>query len=84
LNFVFCKEDGMRLRERTMQTAFERLKKTSKVPNIKIHDLRHTHAVMLLEAEVSLKEIQERLGHKDIMTTGNIYSHVTKSMEANQ
>nr|WP_307430744.1 tyrosine-type recombinase/integrase [Bacillus sp. V2I10] len=36
---------------------------------------------MLLEAEVSLKEIQERLGHKDIMTTGNIYSHVTKSTE---
>ncbi|UAL54404.1 MULTISPECIES: hypothetical protein [Metabacillus] len=57
----------MRLRERTIQTAFERLKKTS--------------AVMLLEAEVSLKEIQERLGLKDIMTTGNIYSHVTKSME---
>jgi site-specific recombinase XerD len=37
---------------------------------------------MLLDAEVSLKENQERLGHKDIMTAGNIYSHVTKSMEA--
>ncbi|WP_154318747.1 tyrosine-type recombinase/integrase [Metabacillus idriensis] len=82
LNFVFCKEDGKRLRDRTIQTAFERLKRVSRLPNIKIHDLRHTHAVMLLEAEVSLKEIQERLGHKDIMTTGNIYSHVTKSMEA--
>ncbi|MEC1157507.1 tyrosine-type recombinase/integrase [Cytobacillus horneckiae] len=44
-------------------------------------DLRHTHAVMLLEAGVSLKEIQGRLGHKDIMMIGNIYSHVTEKME---
>ncbi|NRG44367.1 tyrosine-type recombinase/integrase [Bacillus sp. CRN 9] len=36
---------------------------------------------MLLEAGVSLKEIQVRLGHKDIMMTGNIYSHVTEKME---
>lgn len=81
LHFVFCKSNGFRLRERTLQTAFERLKRKSEVTNIVIHDLRHTHAVMLLEAGVSMKEIQERLGHKDIMTTGNIYSHVTESME---
>lgn len=80
-NFVFCKPNGKRLRERTIQTAFERIKKKSQVTDIKIHDLRHTHAVMLLEAGVSLKEIQVRLGHKDIMMTGNIYSHVTEKME---
>ena len=81
LNFVFCKSNGNRMRERTIQTAFERIKRKSGVTNIVIHDLRHTHAVMLLEAGVSMKEIQERLGHKDIMTTGNIYSHVTDAME---
>jgi len=80
-HFVFCKSNGFRLRDRTIQTAFDRIKRKSKVSNIVIHDLRHTHVVMLLEAGVSLKEIQERLGHKDIMTTGNTYSHVTEAME---
>nr|WP_295973432.1 tyrosine-type recombinase/integrase [uncultured Bacillus sp.] len=46
-----------------------------------MHDLRHTHAVMCLEAGMTLKEIQERLGHKDIITT-DIYSHVTQEMKS--
>lgn len=36
---------------------------------------------MMLEAEASMKEVQERLGHKDIRTTSNIYSHITPKME---
>jgi site-specific recombinase XerD len=59
----------------------ERLKKKAGVPNIRIHDLRHTHAVMCLEAGMTLKETQERLGDKDIMTT-DIYSHVTQEMKS--
>lgn len=47
---------------------------------ITIHGLRHTHASMLFEAGASIKEVQVRLGHKDIQTTMNIYTHVTKTM----
>ena len=36
---------------------------------------------MLHEAGANLKVIQERLGHSDIATTMNIYSHITKSLE---
>ncbi|MCB6219057.1 MULTISPECIES: tyrosine-type recombinase/integrase [Bacillus] len=79
--FVFCKKDGSRLRERTIQNVFTRVKRKTGVPDISIHDLRHTHAVMMLEAEASMKEVQERLGHKDIRTTSNIYSHITPKME---
>lgn len=46
---------------------------------IHVHGLRHTHASMLFEAGVSLKQVQERLGHSDIKTTMNIYAHVSKS-----
>ncbi|MEG0259124.1 MAG: site-specific integrase, partial [Lysinibacillus sp.] len=45
---------------------------------ITTHGLRHTHCSLLFEAGVSLKEVQDRLGHSDIQTTMNIYAHVTK------
>ncbi|PPF91510.1 hypothetical protein C5E07_13040 [Pseudoclavibacter sp. RFBJ3] len=43
--------------------------------------LRHTHATLLLELGVPLKVVAERLGHTEISTTANIYSHVSESMQ---
>ncbi|MER2078060.1 site-specific integrase [Psychrobacillus psychrotolerans] len=45
---------------------------------ITTHGLRHTHCSLLFEAGVSIKEVQDRLGHSDIQTTMNIYAHVTE------
>lgn len=42
------------------------------------HGLRHTHCSLLFEAKVTIKEVQDRLGHTDVKTTMNIYAHVTK------
>jgi len=42
------------------------------------HGFRHTHCSLLFEANASIKEVQERLGHSDIQTTMNIYAHVTE------
>lgn len=46
---------------------------------IKPHGFRHTHASLLFESGASIKEVQDRLGHEDIKTTMDIYTHVTKS-----
>ena len=46
-----------------------------------IKGLRHTHATLLLELGVNPKVVQERLGHSNISTTMNIYSHVTPTMQ---
>ncbi|WP_305143797.1 site-specific integrase [Lysinibacillus sp. FSL M8-0337] len=45
------------------------------------HGLRHTHCSLLFEAGASLKEVQDRLGHSDVKTTMDIYTHVTKKAQ---
>nr|MBO0464244.1 tyrosine-type recombinase/integrase [Enterococcus sp. DIV2402] len=47
------------------------------MPVITAHGFRHTHCSLLFESGASMKEVQERLGHKDIQTTMNIYAHVS-------
>lgn len=48
------------------------------IKKITTHGFRHTHCSLLFEAGLSLKEVQDRLGHSDIHTTMNIYAHVSK------
>ena len=45
---------------------------------ITTHGLRHTHCSLLFEAGASIKEVQDRLGHSDVKTTMDIYTHVTQ------
>lgn len=52
------------------------------LPKITTHGLRHTHCSLLFEAGASIKEVQERLGHTDVKTTMDIYTHVTKKTKA--
>lgn len=44
------------------------------------HSLRHTHATKLIEAGANVKAVQQRLGHKNIVTTMNTYVHHTDEM----
>lgn len=46
-----------------------------------LHSLRHSHATMLIEGGVPMKAVSERLGHNNIATTMDIYTHVTKKIE---
>ena len=50
--------------------------KLSGVKKIRIHDLRHSHASLLIHMGFNVKEIQERLGHEKAETTLNTYSHL--------
>jgi integrase len=50
------------------------------LPHIRVHDLRHTAASVMLEAGIHPKAVQEMLGHKTIVTTLDTYSHVLPSL----
>lgn len=60
---------------------FKRTIKEFGLPEIRFHDLRHTHATLLLQAGVNPKVVQERLGHSQISLTLDTYSHVVPSVQ---
>ena len=48
---------------------------------VRLHDLRHTHATLLLVEGVHLKVVPERLGHAGVRITGDLYSHVLPNLQ---
>jgi integrase len=82
LNLVFCRDDGNYLPKSTLFNAFSLILKRVDLPeDLTIHSLRHTHAVLSLEAGVDMKTLQESLGHGSYQVTADIYSHVSKKMK---
>lgn len=59
---------------------FRPLLKRAKLPRIRLHDLRHTCATLLLIKGVHPKYVQELLGHANISITLDTYSHVIPGM----
>ncbi|SCV21734.1 Protein of unknown function [Bacillus cereus] len=55
--------------------------KKADVPRIRIHDLRHTHATLMLQAGEHPKIVQDRLGHSSIQMTLDKYSHITQNLQ---
>jgi integrase len=53
----------------------------AKLPQIRLYDLRHSHATLLLAAGEHLKVVSERLGHSTIRLTADTYSHVLEGMQ---
>lgn len=60
---------------------FRLLCEEAEVPNITVHGLRHTHATFLIEAGANIKYVSNRLGHKNINITLDVYSDVLKEEE---
>jgi integrase len=79
--YVVAQADGQRLKPNSLTHEFVRFIAGTELPRIRFHDLRHTHATQLLKSNVHPKIVQERLGHEDISTTLNLYSHVLPGMQ---
>lgn len=76
LDYVCVNELGERLKPNALSDGFRRILEQNNLRVIRLHDLRHTCASLLLANGVSMKQIQEWLGHSDFSTTANIYAHL--------
>ena len=79
---VFSRDDGSPIHPDAFSQAWERLVRTSVFRRIRLHDLRHTHATILLKAGVPVKVVSERLGHSSPAFTMTVYQHVLPGMQA--
>jgi len=79
LEYVMVDGNGDLIKPDYITYAFKKLIKDNNMRNIRFHDLRHTCASLLLnkgKGKVTMKDIQEWLGHSDYKTTANIYAHL--------
>ena len=76
LDYIYVNPMGMRFHPDYLTQHFPNFLVSHNMKRIRFHDLRHSCASLLYANGVSLKEIQEWLGHSDISTTSNIYTHL--------
>lgn len=81
-DLVFSGPDGSPIHPNGFSDRFDRLVRAVNIPRLTVHGLRHTHATLMLKANVHPRVVQERLGHANIAVTLQTYSHVLPGMQA--
>jgi len=83
LDLVFATNEGQPLiRQNVIQKHFKPILKRAKLPEtLRLYDLRHSCATLLLAANENPKVVSERLGHASITLTMDVYSHVLPDMQ---
>jgi integrase len=81
-NLVFCTDIGRPLEGGQVSWRFHKALGLAGLPRIRLHDLRHTAATLLLTRGVHPKVVQDMLGHSTITLTLDTYSHVTPALHA--
>jgi integrase len=77
---VFIREDATAVMPDYVSKHFVALTRKAGLPRIRLHDLRHSHASMALEAGIDVKVVSERLGHSNTAITSDIYTHVSTAV----
>jgi integrase len=80
-DLIICTSTGTPVNPNNVARSYTRLLIRSGVRAIRVHDMRHTAATMLLRAGVPAKIVSERLGHAGVGITLDLYSHVTPDMQ---
>jgi integrase len=79
--WVFTAENGAPLHPQSIANKLAAAAKRAGLPWIGVHGLRHTCAVLALEAGVPMKVVSNMLAHESITVTSDLYMHVTPGME---
>jgi len=78
---VFAREDGSPIAPDHLTKKFGQLARAAGVRAIRLHDLRHGQASLMLAADVPLAVVSKRLGHSSIALTADTYSHLLKGVD---
>ena len=79
--FIFTTRNGTPFSPRNLVRHFKEVVRSSDLPEIRFHDLRHYHATYLLSQNIHPSIVQQRLGHSSVLLTLDTYSHVLPSMQ---
>lgn len=78
-DYIFKWPDGKLYRPDYITKEFQKVLAKNNFPKMRFHDLRHSCASVLYDKGWQLKDIQAWLGHADIQTTANVYTHISNS-----
>jgi integrase len=81
--YIYVDKMGNLINPRTISANFRALLRRNNLKKIRYHELRHSCASVLLANGVTMKEIQDWLGHSNFSTTANTYAHLDKSAKIN-
>lgn len=82
-NYVCVNEDGSLIKPDYLTHKFHEIIVNNKLKPIRLHDLRHSCASLLLKNAVHMKDIQVWLGHSSFNATANLYAHIDKTASEN-
>jgi integrase len=74
-DLIFTSQNGKAIYHNTLLNQFRRLLKKAELPVMTFHELRHTAATLMARAGIPVGEVQRILGHKNIQTTLETYTH---------
>jgi integrase len=80
MRLVFATRVGTPIDPRGVKRSLDALLKTAKLPHYRVHDLRHFAASLMLAQGIQLKVVSDILGHSQISTTADLYTHVLPSL----
>lgn len=80
-DYMFTRETGDLINPAVFSREFKEFLEKNNLKRIRLHDLRHTSATLMLQSKVPAKTASERLGHSNIHITLDLYSHVLKDMK---
>lgn len=79
---IFTQDDGRPMFPDSITKRLKKIVTENGLPNVHTHSLRHTYASLLIADHTPLVVVSHNLGHAQVSTTNNIYSHVISSAEA--
>jgi integrase len=81
-DLVFPNELGGPLDPRNLDRSWHRIRRSAGLEHLRLHDLRHCHASLMLAIGAHPKVVSERLGHSRIDITLDVYSHAMPNLQA--